>query len=242
MKKVLVFCHVPHEGLGTIEPFLKHLAVDIEYCDLFRSDTVPSDPSTYDFIISMGGPINVDETEKFPFLKSERTFISDAIHAGKPVLGICLGAQLIARALGAKVYPGTQKEIGWYPIRLSEAGKTDSAFANIGASEPVVFQWHGDTFDLPKGAALLASSAVYSNQAFKFKTSVYAFQFHIEITREMIYDWLEKGGEELRSSDSLISKEKIAREIDQYTTQLQEMAERVYGGLFSQLVTADSRF
>ena len=241
MKKVLTFRHVPHEGLGTIEPFLKRAMVQIEYCDLFRANHIPDTPDKYDFIISMGGPMNVDETECYPFLKAERAFISNAIQAGKPVLGICLGAQLIARALEARVYPGPQKEIGWHSIQLSKAGKEDRVFGAMEISEPVVFQWHGDTFDLPKGAALLASSAFFPNQAFRFKNSVYAFQFHIEVTRDMIADWLEKGEDELKPLAPSVSKERIVREINQYETILQEAAEKVYEVLFSQLMTADSK-
>ena len=160
MKKALVFRHVPHEGLGTLEPFLRHSQIAIEYCDLFANHPIPKTSTPYDFIISMGGPMNVDETNRFPFLMAERNFISEAIQSEKPVLGICLGAQMIARALGAPVYPGPQKEIGWYQIQLTEAGRRDPIFQGINELNPEVFQWHGDTFDLPRGATLLASAAL----------------------------------------------------------------------------------
>ncbi|MBI4395231.1 MAG: glutamine amidotransferase, partial [Candidatus Omnitrophica bacterium] len=182
MKKVLVFRHVPHEGLGTLETFLSRNQFSIEYLDLFRNSQVPKSSQAWDFFISMGGPMNADETQRYPFLQSERDLICDAIKKGKRVFGICLGAQMIARALEARVYAGQKKEIGWYSIRLSRWAKEDPAFQSIRDSNPTVFQWHGDTFDLPKGSTLLASSDLYPNQAFRFGQSVYALQFHIEMT------------------------------------------------------------
>ncbi len=236
MKRVLVFRHVAHEGLGTIEPFLKRSNIAIEYCDLFQGPPVPQNSNNYDFVISMGGPMNVDEIESYPFLKAERTFLSNAIRSGKPVVGICLGAQMIARALEAKVYPGRQKEIGWFPIQLSEAGKKDPIFGNVKHSDPIVFQWHGDTFDLPKGTTLLASSPLFPHQAFKFGKRVYAFQFHIEVTRDMICDWIEKGEKEIKSLGRSVSKEKILLNADEHESSLQELAGKVYEILFTRIV------
>ena len=238
MKRVLVFRHVSHEGLGTIESFLKRHNIEIESCDLFQNTPMPKNSEAYDFVISMGGPMNVDETVRFPFLKTEQTFLSKVIHSGKPVLGVCLGAQMIARALDAKVYHGKQKEIGWFPIQLTQAGKKDSIFRNIKEPSPIVFQWHGDTFDLPEEATLLASSSLFLHQAFKFGKSVYAFQFHIEVTREMICDWIQKGEEELKSLGRLVSKEKMVDEIDNYESSLEELSAEVYEELFSPLIGA----
>ncbi len=238
MKKVLVFQHVPHEGLGTIESFLKRSGIAIDYCGLFWESPIPKNSDDYDFVISMGGPMNVDEIDRYPFLRAERMFPSKAIQSGKSVLGICLGAQMIARALHAKVYPGPQKEIGWFPIRLPEAGKKDSVFRNVKDLNPIVFQWHSDTFDLPKGAIPLASSPLFPHQAFRFGKSVYAFQFHIEVTREMIYDWIQKGEEELKTLGRSVSKENIVRGIDKYESSLEELSEKVYEELFSPLVIA----
>ncbi|OGW85481.1 MAG: hypothetical protein A3C35_05850 [Omnitrophica bacterium RIFCSPHIGHO2_02_FULL_46_11] len=235
MKKALVFRHVSHEGLGTLESFLKRSKIAIEYCDLFSNQPVPKSSAGYDFIISMGGPMNVDETDRFPFLLAERKFISEAIQSGKPVLGICLGAQMIARALGASVYLGTQKEIGWYSIQLTEAGQKDHAFQGITGSHPTVFQWHGDTFDLPYGAMLLASSDLFPHQAFQFKGIAYAFQFHIEMTREMILDWLTKGEEEFKSKRAAgISKDAIIRDIEKYQPRLHRFADAVFQEFFLQ--------
>lgn len=235
MKRVLVFRHVSHEGLGTIEPFLKRHHIPIHYCDLFLKNPIPQNPSDYDYVISMGGPMNVDETDKFPFLFKERQFLMRAIQNGIPILGICLGAQLIARALGARVYAGSQKEIGWYPIRFTGKAIEDPVFNPISRSEPVVFHWHGDTFDLPQKAVLLAFSNLFKHQAFRFGQHVYAFQFHIEVTPDMIRDWIVKGEEELNSAKPPISKNAIIDSISKYETPLKQMANQMYDQLFSSL-------
>ncbi|MBI4372635.1 MAG: amidotransferase [Candidatus Omnitrophica bacterium] len=234
MKKVLVFRHVSHEGLGTLETFLIRNQFEIEYLDLFRNSAFPKNSEPWDFVISMGGPMNADETDRYPFLRLERALIQDAIQRGKIVLGICLGAQMIARALGVPVYPGPQKEIGWYPIHLSKWASDDPAFESIENTNPIVFQWHGDTFDLPKGATLLASSEIFPNQAFRYKKSVYALQFHLEMTPNMIRDWVSKGKEELQTLGPSVSKERILRDIPRYEPSLRSFADQIYSGIFSQ--------
>lgn len=235
MKRVLVFRHVPHEGLGTLELFLKRSGIQIDYCDLFLNSPVPSNSEDYNFVISMGGSMNVDETERFPFLREERIFIERAVHSGKtPVLGICLGAQMIAHALGSRVYPGTKKEIGWYPIKLLKASQKDPLFKDIPNSNPTVFHWHGDTFELPKGSVLLASSALFPNQAFRFKKSVYALQFHVEVTSEMISDWLKHGENELRSLNPPVSKQSVIESAPKYEPALRKLAHKIYEGFFQE--------
>ncbi len=240
MKKVLVFRHVPHEILGTLEPFLNSRHVTIEYCDLFKNAVVPSNPDPYRLILSMGGPMNADETNRFPFLASERTFLKKAIHQGKSAIGICLGSQIIARALNAKVYAGVQKEIGWYPIMLSEAGKKDPIFGNFTEKNPVVFHWHGDTFELPKGAFHLASSDLYPNQAFRFHQNVYAFQFHVEITPKIISDWADKNKEELAGLKQARSKERLMQDTQKYMTSLIKITDKIYPALYSNLVSSEA--
>ena len=239
MKKVLVFRHVPHEGLGTIESFLKRSSVQIDYCDLFQNNAIPVNPLDYHFVISMGGPMNVDEIERYPFLGSEKTFIAQAIRSKVPVLGVCLGAQMIARALGARVSLGPQKEIGWYPIQFSKQAVNDPLFYDLFDSKPIVFHWHGDTFDLPVGAALLASSKLFSNQAFQFGTSVYAFQFHLEVTGDMVRDWISKNESEISSLKLAVSKEDIIGGINRCEALLNAFAEKVYGRLFSTLLAKE---
>lgn len=140
----------------------------------------------------------VYEMHKYPYLINEAQLINAAIRANKHVLGVCLGAQMVAHALGARVYAGGQKEIGWYEIALTPDGMKDplmSSLALDGKNRAQVFQWHGDTFDLPAGAVRLASSDLYPNQAFRYSDGVYALQFHIEVTPKIVSDWLkdEKG-------------------------------------------------
>lgn len=231
MKRVLVFRHVPHESLGTIESFLTPRGFQIEFVDLFLKQSVPKMPQEFDFIIAMGGPMNVDETDRYPFLKEERQFIQKAIQAGKSVLGVCLGAQIIARALDARVYAGPRKEIGWYPLHLSKEAVEDSVFQRL-ESKPTVFQWHGDTFDLPKGAVRLASSDFYPNQAFRFGVSVYALQFHVEVTAEMIQDWLLKGADELNNIRPSVSGKAILRDTHWYEPKLRNLAQQIYSRFF----------
>jgi GMP synthase-like glutamine amidotransferase len=143
----------------------------------------------------MGGPMGVYEVDRHPFLRQEIKAIRRFIDAGKPVLGVCLGAQLTAAALGADVYPNKKKEIGWYPIDLTPEGKKDPLFADFNKRE-TVFQWHGDTFDLPPGAVPLAESPLCRNQAFRWGDKVYGLQFHIEVSIAMIRDWLAQPGAE----------------------------------------------
>jgi len=142
----------------------------------------------------MGGPMAVYEMEQHPFLKQEAKLLRDAVSSNKAVLGVCLGAQMLAHVLGARVYPGGAKEIGWSRVTLTPEGIKDplmSALAIDGTNIAEVFQWHGDTFDLPEGAVRLASSDLFPNQAFCYSDRVYALQFHIEVTPVIVLDWLK---------------------------------------------------
>ncbi|WP_303901221.1 glutamine amidotransferase [Thiohalomonas denitrificans] len=140
-----------------------------------------------DLAVVLGGPIGVNETERYPFLKQELQLLKKRLAAGRPTLGVCLGAQLIVRALGARVYPGGSKEIGWGSVQLTEAGK-DSCLAVL-ETQPVL-HWHGDTFDCPAGAQLLAGTDTYPNQAFSYGRNVLALQFHAEADSRRIEQWL----------------------------------------------------
>jgi len=184
--RVLVFRHVPHEGLGHIESELVRRGIAIDYADLYQPAAAAPDPSLYDGLIFMGGPMSVNDG--LPYLEREARWIAQAVEARRPVLGVCLGAQLIAKALGARVYPNPIKEIGWFEIGLTGEAADDPLFAGVGPRE-TVFQWHGETFDLPHGARLLASSAACRHQAFSVGSSTYGLQFHLEVTPEMIADW-----------------------------------------------------
>ena len=188
MKKALTLRHVPFEDLGLIAPILREREFAIETVDVPVTDLESIDPLTPDLLVIMGGPISVYQTASFPFLGSEIALIESRLAAGKPTLGICLGSQLMARALGARVYPAQAKELGWMPVELTDAGKK-SPLAHL-QSAPV-FHWHGDTFDVPADATLLASTELCHHQAFSYgaKSHALALQFHPEVTARDLEAW-----------------------------------------------------
>lgn len=178
--RVHSFQHVPFEGLGSIEPYLDSKGYGITKTKFFESADIP-DINEIDFLIIMGGSMSVNDEDKFPWLIREKRFIQNFIGTGKPVLGVCLGAQLIANSMGVKVYQNIFKEIGWFPIE-GILSNNHSIFNFPSLVE--VFHWHGETFDIPKGASLLARSEGCENQAFQIDDSVIGLQFHLEITPE----------------------------------------------------------
>ena len=175
--RVHVLQHVPFEGLGSIADWLLLRGARITYTRFFESTQLPA-LADVDFVIALGGPMSVNDEAELPWLRAEKRFVADAIASNKAVLGICLGAQLIASALGARVYPGPEKEIGWFPVFAAP----DVSDAFIFPPSVDVFHWHGETFDLPPGAVRLASSAVCQNQAFQVGRRAVGLQFHLETT------------------------------------------------------------
>jgi GMP synthase (glutamine-hydrolysing) len=179
--------HVAFEDLGTLAAVLERRGWTISYRDAMVDDLAGADIAAADLVVVLGGPIGAYEEELYPFLSDELRAIEHRLAAGRPVLGICLGSQLMARALGARVYQGTGKEIGWAPLQLTEAGR-GSCLAPLGEGTPVL-HWHGDTFDLPKGAGLLASTPRYKNQAFAWERHGLALQCHIEAAAAGLERW-----------------------------------------------------
>jgi GMP synthase-like glutamine amidotransferase len=177
--------HVPFEGLGSIGPWLETAGCEVTFTRFFENAGLP-ELGQVDFLVVMGGPMSVDDELEFPWLSREKAFVRSAVEAEKPVLGVCLGAQLIASAMGARVYPNPCKEIGWFPVRqaLPPADRPFRLFRF--PAEAVVFHWHGETFDLPDGAVLLAESAGCRNQAFQLGPSAIGLQFHLETTPESL--------------------------------------------------------
>jgi GMP synthase-like glutamine amidotransferase len=173
--------HVQFEGLGCIRPWLLSEGYEISSTRLYESITLPS-LDGLDLLVVMGGPMSVNDKDEYPWLAKEKAFIRRAIDSEIPVLGICLGAQLIASAMGANVYPNPEKEIGWFPVQGTSPSISDSLF-RFPPSTPA-FHWHGETFDLPQGATRLASSEGCLNQAFQLGTSAIGMQFHLETTPE----------------------------------------------------------
>lgn len=186
--KVLAFRHAPFEDLGLIAPALEAHGIGYEYVDLHGGAAVP-DTSAADGLIFMGGPMSVNDD--LPWLREEEAIIRQAVARDLPLLGVCLGAQLIAKALGAEVRRNPVKEIGWYEIELTSAAQDDPLFHALPSRE-TVFHWHGETFELPEGAELLASSEACRRQAFRIGSHAYGLQFHLEVTPSMIADWCEQ--------------------------------------------------
>lgn len=176
--RVQVLQHVAFEGLGSITHWLEARQAQVSFCRFFEDGYALPQVDALDLLIVLGGPMSVNDEADLPWLIAEKAFVADCIAAGKPVLGICLGAQLIAASQGAKVYSGTQKEIGWWPIQAVGAPEGCFRFPEALA----VFHWHGETFDLPKGAVHLARSQACTHQAFQLGERVLGLQFHLETT------------------------------------------------------------
>jgi len=197
--------HVPFEGLGSIEAWLRQKQYEITSTRFFESENLPH-PSNVDLLIVMGGPMSANEEEEFPWLISEKEFLRWCIQSGKSVLGICLGAQLIANAMGARVYRNRYKEIGWFPVQ-GVPSHNSSFFSFPPRFE--AFHWHGETFDLPPGAVRLARSEGCENQAFQLGRSVIGLQFHLETTPATAMELLTHCRAELLRSKYAQSEEVI---------------------------------
>lgn len=187
MKQCLVMQHVAFEDMGTFAPVLEDEGFSIRYSSIADAPT-EEEWLNADLAVVLGGPIGVYDQVLYPFLKNERAFVRQRLDSGKPLLGICLGAQLIAAVLKARVYPGKGKEIGWGGIELTEAGRR-SPLRFLDGYKPVL-HWHGDIFDLPEGAELLASTPMTPHQAFRVGNRVLALQFHPEADADRLESWL----------------------------------------------------
>lgn len=191
LKPVIVLRHAPHVPLGSLQHVLHRWGVPQFPVDLFANlpRTIPLDSASG--LVVLGGPMNVDEVEAYPFLKAELDWIRQAVDRELPLLGICLGAQLLAKAMGKRVYSNAVKEIGWYDLEILPAAQDDQLFHGRGPIE-TVFQWHGDTFDLPDGAVHLAQGTTCVSQAFRVGRAAYGVQFHVEMTTDLIDQWLDE--------------------------------------------------
>jgi GMP synthase (glutamine-hydrolysing) len=187
-RSALVLRHVAFEDLGLLAPILHDAGWIAAYCDASTQDLGDPSIEQADLLIALGGPIGVYETHRFPFLLKEIALLERRLAKDRPTLGICLGAQLMAKALGSRVFPGLAKEIGWGRVELTDDGQASSLrpLADEGA---VVLHWHGDTFDLPDGAVRLASNAAYENQAFAYGERSMALQFHVEVDPQRLEEW-----------------------------------------------------
>ena len=224
MEEVLVFQHDPFVDLGFFAEVLEKQETDYRVLRLFHGEMPAEDWQHVGALIILGGPMSVGEEESFPFLRWEKRIIRAAIDEAVPMLGICLGAQLIAAALGTKTFHGPVKEIGWSPISITPHGKVDSLLGYLPESA-TVFQWHGDGFELPKGAIHLASSVHYQTQAFRVGKSIYGLQFHLEVTPNMVERWIDERSKDLALTPYVLPG-KILADTQSYAPTLKYYGER----------------
>jgi len=189
MPRILVFQHVAAEPLGTLDPLIRRRGHRIKFVNFERDPDARPDIDRYRGLIVLGGPMNVEDQARRPHLKTELAVIERALAQGKPVLGICLGAQLLAHVLGAGIRRNPSPEIGWYDLATTDGGRRDPVTGALGA-HAAVFQWHSYTFDLPAGAEHLARTPTCENQAFRYGAAAYGFQFHLEMDGALIERWL----------------------------------------------------
>ena len=224
MEEIVVFQHDPFEDLGFFAEILEKQRADYRVIRLFHGETPAEDWEHLRALIVLGGPMSACQEGDYPFLRWEKTIIRAAMDESVPILGICLGAQLIAAALGTSVFRGRVREIGWSPISITPHGQVDSLLGYLPESA-TVFQWHGDGFDLPSGAIRLASSIHYENQAFRLGRTIYGLQFHLEVTPRMIERWIDERSKDLAQAP-YVSPEKILSDTENYAPTLKYYGER----------------
>lgn len=188
MKRVNVIRHLAFEDLGCFADVLAQQGFEVAYFEAGVDDLAVLQADSEALLVILGGPISANDVGDFPFLQTEIELLRQRIEQDKPTLGICLGAQLMARAMGQAVYPGKAKEIGWMPVELTDAGNA-SPLAALESCNKVVLHWHGETFDLPDEAVLLASTDIATNQAFRVGNNIYGLQFHLEATAAGMERW-----------------------------------------------------
>lgn len=206
--RVHVLQHVPFEGLGSIAAWVSGQNAQVTYTKFYESSNLP-ELTDIDLIIVLGGPMSVNDEDKFPWLQDERAFIANAIVSDKAILGICLGSQIIAQVLGSSIYPSKKKEIGWFPISATPVSSGTFSFS----TSVKVFHWHGETYDLPGGAVRLASSTACLNQAFQVGAKVIGLQFHLETTLESAESIIKHCADELVTQQYIQTASEM-REVD----------------------------
>jgi GMP synthase-like glutamine amidotransferase len=185
--KILVLQHISCEPLGIYEDILAQKGASIHRVEIDEGHLLP-DWRNFDATVAMGGPMSVNDDATLTWLTAEKRWVREAVLAGQPFWGVCLGAQLLAASLGARVYAGPKPEIGIMPVYLTSAAHDDPVFSGL-PYELLTFQWHGETFELPDSAVLLATSRAYPNQAFRWKKKAYGIQFHVEIAADLAKQW-----------------------------------------------------
>ena len=225
MAKIWVMQHHPVENLGNIAEALEGAALAWQYVRTFEGQPVPKDMKGAGGLILMGGPQGVYEAEQHPFLKDEMRLIESALKDDRPVLGVCLGSQLLAAALGAKVYQGARREIGWHPVQLTPDAKDDRLLKGV-PEQFTAFHWHGDIFDLPHDSVTLASSEISPIQAFRYRDKAYGFLCHLEVTEASVHAMVREFTDEAKHASLRAA---ILGGIDDNAEPLAEIAETVFG-------------
>lgn len=238
MKYATVIRHVPFEDLGSLSEALSQHDYAVTYLEAGLDRFAALDPLTPELVIVLGGPIGAYDLQDYPFLVNEICLLERRLEADLPTLGICLGAQLMARALGARVYPGSHKEIGWSPIELSEAGR-HSPLIHLAAEHTAVLHWHGDTFDLPAGATHLASTLICENQAFSWGKCGFALQFHPEITARGLERWWIGHACEIGATPD-VSVAKLRQDTARYSEGLEVQAAKFWQAWLEKLETKET--
>jgi GMP synthase (glutamine-hydrolysing) len=226
VKEIWVLQHTASEKLGTIEDALRRRGVGFHYIETHRGAPVPTEMAGKAGLVVMGGPMSVYEQAQYPFLRDELRLIASALAAQRPVLGVCLGSQLLAAALGAEVKKGAKKELGWYPLTLAPDAAQDTLFANL-PPEFWAFHWHGDVFSLPSHAVALAASKQTAFQAFRYGQNAYGLLFHLEVTEAQIAQMLVDFADELRAAGGDAAA--IAAQTRQHLAALHGISANVFG-------------
>jgi GMP synthase (glutamine-hydrolysing) len=226
MRKVIVFQHVAHRILGTLNPTLKNHRLNIRYINFDRDPNAQPSLEKYNALIVLGGFMGVYEADKYQHIAIELKLIEEALKKDIPILGICLGAQLIAQVLGSPVRKHSVNEMGWYDINFTNDGLDDKLFKHFNKTEKI-FQMHGDTFDIPTGAVQLASSHSCPSQAYRYGDKVYGLQFHLEVDAASIYRWLtyEAIIDNINKSNGKFCINKIKEETSLYIDRSCELSE-----------------
>ncbi len=229
MKRVLLIQHESFEALGTLDPVLKREGIRIRYVNFERTPEAIPSLENYEGLILMGGYMGVYESHVYQHLKVEMKLIEEALKRNMPIFGICLGSQILAHVLGAQVRKHREREMGWVPIHLTESGKSDPLLSEFKESE-LVFQSHGDTFDIPSSAEHLAYSELCTGQAFRYGNNVYGLQFHLEIDEPTIHHWLQMPENQKIFDDSKgrFVPEKIEMETRQYLPRSMDLSRKVF--------------
>lgn len=225
-RTVCAIRHIDFEDMGSLETLLKEKGWGIHYYDAATDDLSQIEARNPDLLVVLGGPIGAYEEDDYPFLNQELEIIKQRLDADKPLIGICLGGQLIARALGQEVYPGNNgKEIGWAPLTLTEEGK-NSCLKHLIDCDGYVLHWHGDTFDMPEGATHLATSEKYANQAFTYGKAL-AFQCHPEIEKLAMEKWLVGHTATIAETPDL-SVKGLRSETKEHAPKLEKVAQKIF--------------